>query len=73
MMGSYITLCSVHTTLGQGQVQGPIVFYYIPPVPCPCPVPEFCHSNYETEHVILVNNATGFSVGEAPALQLEPT
>ena len=42
MMGFYITLCTIHTIQGQGQVQGIIVFYYTHPVPCPgpgsCPV-----------------------------------
>ena len=39
MMCSYIMLCSVHTTQGQGQVQGNIIFYCAHPVPCPCPSP----------------------------------
>ena len=34
-MGFYITLCIVHTTQGQGQVHGIIVFYCAHPVPCP--------------------------------------
>ena len=40
-MGFYITLCTVHTTQGQGQ--GTIVFYCARPDPgpgpCPCPDP----------------------------------
>ena len=37
MMGFYIMLCSVHTTQGQGQEQGTIVFYCTHPRPCPGP------------------------------------
>ena len=46
VMGFYITFCTVHTTQGQGQVQGTIVFYCALPGPCPCPSPVPC-SMYE--------------------------
>ena len=36
-MGFNITLCTVHTTQGQGK--GTIVFYCAPPGPCPCLCP----------------------------------
>ena len=39
MMGFYITLCTVHTTQGQGRGQVTIVFYCVHPDLCPCPVP----------------------------------
>ena len=39
MMGLYITLCTVHTTQGKGQIHGTIVFYCAHPVPYPCPWP----------------------------------
>ena len=41
MMGPYISLCTVHTTPGQVQVQvkGTIVFYCAHPCPCSCPSP----------------------------------
>ena len=37
MTGSYITLCTVHTTQGQGKVQGPIfsIVSILFPVPAP--------------------------------------
>ena len=38
MMGFYITLCTVHTTQGQGT----IAFYCARPGPCPCPGPVQC-------------------------------
>ena len=44
-MGFYISiLCTVHTTQGQGQIQGTIVFYCSHPIPCPshCPGPVQC-------------------------------
>ena len=39
MMGFCIMLCTVHTTQGQGQVHGTIVFYCAHSVPCPGPGP----------------------------------
>ena len=35
-MGFYIMLCTVHTTQGQGQGQGTIVFYRAHPISYPC-------------------------------------
>ena len=42
MMGFYITLCTVHTTQGQGQTQGIIVFCCTHPCPCSGPGPVQC-------------------------------
>ena len=42
--GFYMMLCAVHTTQGQGQKHGTIVFYCVHPVPGPrpCPGPAQC-------------------------------